>query len=310
MAYVKAVRRAVPLITSIAGPSGSGKTLGALLMAAGLAAPGGRVAMIDTENMRGTLYADDPLLIKALPDGFGHYPLDAPYSPARYLEKIKEVERDNVSVCVIDSFTHEWEGLGGCAEIAETKKRGGMPNWALAKLEHKKLLNHLLSTNMHLIFCLRARDKVKIVKVGGKEEIIQVGIQPVTEKNFVFEMLLSLQVDEKTHQSSPIKVPAMLSSFFPTSGVLLSKEHGQRIREWNEGGQQSDPAEPLRKRARFAAESGVAAYQEFWGALTAAQRKAIGETQHADNKAIAEEADFLAEQERLSVDDVSEPVPA
>jgi len=299
MAYVKAVRRAVPLIISIAGPSGSGKTLGALLMAAGLASPGGRVAMIDTENMRGTLYADDPLLMKALPDGFGHYPLDAEYSPARYLEKIKEVERDDVSVCVIDSFTHEWEGLGGCCEIAEKFKLKGMPNWMKGKLEHKKLMNHLLSTNMHLIFCLRARDKVKMAKVNGKEEVIQVGIQPVTEKNFVFEMLLSLQVDEKTHLSSPIKVPAMLSGFFPPAGVLLSKEHGQRIREWNEGGQQADPAEPLRKRARFAAESGVAAYREFWGSLTAAQRKSI-ETSHADNKAVAEEADFLAEQERLS----------
>jgi len=296
MAFKKSVRQAVPLLTSVSGPSGSGKTLGALLLAAGMVGPRGRVGFIDTENRRGTLYADSTLVMKALPDGYDIDQLDPDYSPARYREKIIEAEKAGITVCVVDSFSHEWEGTGGCTDIAEKRKLGKMDNWAAAKLEHKKLVNYLLTSNMHLIFCLRARDKVKIAKINGKDEVIPIGIQPITEKNFVFEMLVSLAVDEKTHLSTPIKVPDMLASVFPVSGELLTKEHGERIRQWNESAPAADTSEQLRKRARLAAADGMDSYKEFFGGLSAAQRKALASV-HEENKMAAEQADMLHEEQ-------------
>src|SRR6185312_2708667 len=159
----------------------------------GIAHEGEKVGMIDAENGRGTLYEDDPTIRAALPNGYSYVPITPPYTPARYVLAIKAMETAGVKVCVIDSSSHEWEGEGGCTDIAENNKLRGMPNWAMAKREHKKFLAYCLSSPMHIIFCLRARDKVKIVKDDrGKEQFGSQGIQPVAEKNFVFEMLLSL----------------------------------------------------------------------------------------------------------------------
>jgi len=86
-----------------ASPSaGSGKTYGALLIAMGL---GGKIALIDTENGSGDLYAH-----------LGDYDvctLDAPYTVQKYLTAIEEAEQAGYSVLIIDSLSHAWAGEGG-----------------------------------------------------------------------------------------------------------------------------------------------------------------------------------------------------
>ena len=52
--FRKAERKKAKLRLGIVGPAGSGKTYSSLLIAAGL---GGRIALIDTENGSGDLYA-------------------------------------------------------------------------------------------------------------------------------------------------------------------------------------------------------------------------------------------------------------
>ena len=52
--FRKAERRKAKLRLGLVGPAGSGKTYGALLIAMGL---GGKIALIDTENGSGDLYA-------------------------------------------------------------------------------------------------------------------------------------------------------------------------------------------------------------------------------------------------------------
>ena len=293
--FTKATRKSVPMLISISGTSGSGKTYSALLIAAGLAGKDGKVFFADTENGRGEMYADSPGITKALPQGFSYGRMDAPFSPVRHREIIGAAEAAGATVLILDSMTHEWEGFGGCQEIAEEFKLKGMPNWARAKMDHKRLMNYLLSTNMHIVFCLRAREKVKIQKdEKGKEQIIPLGIQPITEKNFVYEMLLSLQLDEASHKASPIKVPEPLMGIFGP-GKLLTKEDGERIRQWNEGGASLDPFEQIRKRARAAASNGKAAYRAYFETLTAQQKQALCDSIHEELKMDAEMADAEAE---------------
>lgn len=74
-----------------------------------------------------------------------------------------------------------------------------MLNYAKAKISHKRWINHLLASSMLIIFCLRARDKVKFVKVNGKDEIVPIGLPVIQEKNVIFEMTLSMILDEHTH---------------------------------------------------------------------------------------------------------------
>lgn len=238
-------RKAVPMLISLAGVSGSGKTYSALLLAAGLAGPNGKVGVLDTENGRGSMYADSPGIQAALPQGYQIAEMRAPFSPGRYAEAVEAFEKHGCSVLVIDSTTHEWEGEGGCSDIAEHNKRGGMPNWARAKMEHKRWMNHALASSMHLIFCLRARDKVKIVKVTKdgreKEEIIPIGLQPIQEKNFTFEMTLSLLLDEHTHRPTVTKCPEPLLHLFHGDQPLITKAMGEKLRQWAESARTPSP---------------------------------------------------------------------
>ncbi len=292
--FKKAVRKSVPLIMSISGTSGSGKTYSALLLAAGLAGPKGRVGFIDTENQRGCFYADSPGIMTALPNGFDILDLDAPFSPARYIEAIDAAEKAGINVLVIDSGSHEWEGTGGCSDIADRDKG----RWNNAKRANRKYVYRLLYSTMHIIVCLRAREKSKIIpkheSASGKEEVISLGVLPVCEKNFVYEMLLSIQLDERTHHAIPVKVPEPLMAVFNGSR-LITKADGERIRQWNETGAAGDQLDRLQKQARAAAEEGVDAYKAYFSSLTPAHRKML-EPWHAENKAIAERADREREQ--------------
>jgi hypothetical protein len=283
----RSVRKSVPLLVSLSGTSGSGKTFSGLLLAAGIAGADGQVGMIDAENRRGSLYSDDPDILRAMPNGYMRLDLTAPFTPKRYILALTAMESAGITVCLVDSTTHEWEGEGGCQDIAENNKLKGMPNWALAKREHKRFMAYALSSRMHIIFCLRAREKVKITM---DNKVLPMGIQPVCEKNFVFEQLLSLSFDEATHHYAGIKVPKMLAGTFP-GGQLITKAHGERLREWNSGGRTIDPAEQLQIRARSAAECGMEEYGSFFKGLATKDKNTLSGSTHATNKGIAEARD-------------------
>lgn len=297
----KAKRHAVPALLSFSGVSGSGKTYTALLVAAGMAGPTGRVGMTDCENGRGEMYADSPGIMRALPNGYEYLRVDPPFSPDAYIEAIKAMEAHGVNVCIIDSTSHEWEGIGGCQEIAE---RGGkVPDWKLAKRLHKRFVNYCLTSQMHIIFCLRAREKVRMEKVptangGTRTEVVPIGIQPIAEKNFVFEMLLSFMIHEGTHEAEPIKVPENLKASFP-AGKVLTVDDGVAIRQWCEGGAAIDPHEQLLKRAQSVTEDGMEAYKAFYASLSVAERAYVQKHGHERFKAMAENADkaIAAEEE-------------
>lgn len=287
-----AKRRAVPMLISLAGVSGSGKTYSALLLAAGLAGSKGSVGFLDTENGRGAMYADSPGIQAALPNGYEIAEMREPFSPSRYSEAVETFEKQGCKVLVIDSMTHEWEGYGGCSDIAENNKLRGMPNWAKAKMEHKRMMNHLLASSMHVIFCLRAREKVKIMKNSqGKEEFVQQGLQPIQEKNFTFEMTLSLLLDEKTHRPEVTKCPEPLLHLFEGNQALVTKQMGEKLRAWSDGAApvNADP-QALAEQALAYASQGMDSYSEFWKGLTGKQQKELL-PRHEEFKAMGRMAD-------------------
>ena len=137
------------VVIGISGQSGSGKTYSALKLARGMVDSPSEIGFLDTENGRGRLYS-------SILDGkFLHADMYAPFSPARYRQSIEEFQAAGVKVLVIDSGSHEWEGEGGCTEIAEKPLLNGkkMADWKRAKSEHKKFMNAMLQSNMHIIVC-------------------------------------------------------------------------------------------------------------------------------------------------------------
>lgn len=291
MTIRKVVRERAPLLISIAGVSGSGKTFSALRMAAGMA-QGGKVGFLDTENKRGGMYADSKTIMKDMPQGYMIDDLTAPFAPKKYTDSIAAFEAEGCKVLVIDSMSHEWDGIGGCQDIAENNKLGGSPNWAMAKREHKRMMNTLLASKMDIIFCLRAQEKVKLEKDSrGKLEFVPIGMQALQEKNFIFEMTLSMLLDEKTHLPNITKCPEPLLHLFTGEPQLITPEVGQRLIEWATGAVVVPVTEEkLFNDAIAEANSGMAALLEHWNALPKAHQ-AMLKPRLDEAKAVATMAD-------------------
>jgi hypothetical protein len=299
----KAVRNYVPLFIGIGGVSGSGKTTAALLLAAGLA-NGGKVGFIDTENGRGKLSADDPIVTAALTQGYDIAQIRSPFTPSSFSEAIDAFYEQGYKVLIIDSVSMEWEGEGGCADIAENNKMSGTPNWIKAKLEHKRFMNHLLSANMHIITCLRAREKVKVMKVNGRTEFIPAGLQYIQEKNYPYELTISLLLDEETRKPTILKCPTRISDIF--NAPFVTKEAGERLREWAEVGKPPViDSEELFNQALAYANQGMKPLTDFWGTLAKQHQLAL-KPRLDEAKAVAEMADARSKPDLGFVDEILE----
>lgn len=302
-----AVRRALALQIGFYGPSGSGKTLSALLFAAGLAGPGGKVAVIDTERGRASLYAKNKRVMEALPQGYKVLELDQPYHPERFMKAIDVLERAGTKVALVDSETDMWEGPGGCTDIAEDNKN----RWNKPKQLLKRYKTRIALSDMHVISLFKAQEKTKIIEkrdsADGKEHHIPLGMLPVAEKNAFYPLLLGFSIDPKTHLATEVKDFDELRHLFKEP-KLITKEDGEKVRLWNMGGEQVDGNEQLKKRARAAADEGMKAYLDFFQSITPAQRKVLAATTHEANKEHADGVD-AERQEREAMEREGEDLP-
>lgn len=255
----EAKREGAKIVLGLAGTSGSGKTYSALQVGYGLAnCNGKKLGFLDTENRRGRLYAD------TLPQPFLIGDLAPPFSPARYIEAIQAFEKAGVEVLIIDSATHEWEGTGGCEEIA-TDGNPKFPRWNKAKAEHKKFMNVLLQSSMHIIVCFRAREKVKVLPGGVVEPL---GLQPITEKNAMFEMTASCMMQDEGRTQTVLKCPEAIRKHVGRGTDYLTVADGKALRAWIDGATPID-RDLERHRATLAntCEQGTDALSAAWTAL-------------------------------------------
>lgn len=232
-------REGVPLLIGLAGASGSGKTYSALELAAGIASvAGGKIAFIDTERRRGLHYADR--------FDFMHAELDPPFRPGRYEEALKAAEHADVSVVVVDSFSHEYEGEGGILDWAAEEEKGGKrppSQWIKPKSAHKQLVNHMLRAKPHIIVCLRAEEKMLIQKKpGGGTEVIAASDRPlnerwhpICEKRFPYEITTSLLLlPSNPGVPVPLKLQEQHKAAFP-QGQPITREAGRFLAAWAKG---------------------------------------------------------------------------
>ena len=258
-------------VIGIAGISGSGKTYTALLMARGMVNKASEIGFLDTENKRGSLYAD------ILDSKFMIGDLYPPFSPIRYAQAIKEFQDSGVKVLVIDSVTHEWEGEGGCDDIANAPKADGstrkVANWIGAKREHKTFMNVLLQSNMDIICCIRAREKTDF---KDPTKPVSLGILPICEKNFMFEMTASLLMENEGKTQKFLKIPSFLKPSFGTGNGYLGLETGKKIRQWLDQGEKEDPEiSKIKSEALLICEKGYEALNELWKSLSPVHKKNI-----------------------------------
>ncbi len=278
-------------IIGICGTSGSGKTYTALKIARGMVSKASEIGFIDTENKRGSLYAD------ILDGAFQIGDLYAPFSPARYSEAIKEFQAAGVKALVLDSISHEWEGEGGCDDIANAPKANGEPrkvaNWIGAKRQHKSFMNTLLYCPMPVIACIRAREKTDF---KNPDKPVSLGLQPICEKNFMFELTASMLIENEGKKQTFLKMPDFLRPYFGNGTGYLGEDTGRKVIDWFEVGERDSPEiAALKAEMLSACELGLAGLMAVWNTLTPAMKKKL-EAHKNLCKASAEEYDKQAKE--------------
>ncbi len=311
--YTKAKRDDVKVLIGIAAASEGGKTWSSMVLADALS---GNLpfACVDTERNRAKHYSDD--------FDFEHFPLGPPFAPARFLEKVKEIEKRGFPAAIIDSTSHEWSGIGGVRNMAENASGESAAKWAKPKEEHFKMLNGLLQADIHIIFCLRAREKIKFVpnpENPKKNIVVPIGWQPICERDFMYELTLSFTLipDEPgvIQDSLPGKCPDKFRpQFMP--GTQISSEAGHNLRKWCNGATLPWPRELL-SDAMNAAQQGSVRFRDWSHStseddrvqLTPYRRKLIETAKKADfNLAgtLAPPEPVEDEPDRPAADDYSE----
>jgi hypothetical protein len=278
-----AAREQTKPLVGIYGQSGSGKTMSGLLLARGFAGDRGRVGMIDTESGRGQLYSD------VIPGGYEVLTIGEPFSPQAYIEAIRAAEEAKLDALVIDSASHEWEGIGGVLDMAaENEKKSGKPGlhcWKAPKLEHQRFVLKLLQSPLFVVVCLRAKYKSRQVKnERGKSEIVRdEHTSPIQAEDFVFELTVHAEI-EPDHKLRVTKTshPSLKAIF--RDREMITIETGRALSEWARGGvaprQEQPPArksnrELLFDRARERMREGK--FSEWIEKLNQAQREALTE---------------------------------
>jgi hypothetical protein len=249
-----ATREGSSLIIAIAGASGSGKTFSALTLARGLVGPEGRIAVLDTEAGRARHYADFFT--------FQHHDMTPPFEPERFREGILAAEAAGFDCLIVDSMSDEYEGEGGLQDMhdAEMLRLGkakrfedlqdwqlnklNAPSWNMPKTQHKRrLMSRLRQLRIHVIFCLRAEEKIKFVKVDGKTTIESQGWVPICEKRFMYDMTVSFTLTPD-QPGTPLrdehgrvifgKIQEQHLPAFPP-GRQVSEASGRFLAEWAAG---------------------------------------------------------------------------
>ena len=197
-----------PLIIGLSGMSDSGKTYSALLIAQAIARQrGGIVAAIDTEG-RMKKYRDKAVYAELHP--FRAVRWTAPFDGDRAIAACQAAIKAGAACIILDSASDEWEGDGGVLQSHDayldrvagdnhTKRdKANMAGWAFAKKPHQRWHAHLLGLAVPIIFCHRARRKIKMT--GGK--VIDMGVQPICDDRLVYDMMFHLLMDEEKRDGS------------------------------------------------------------------------------------------------------------
>lgn len=229
MAFQKAERRRVALKLAIDGPSGGGKSYSALRLARGLVGPSGRIAMIDTENGSGSLYAD-------LTD-YDVMEIHAPFTVQKYLQGITDAVAGKYDVLIIDSLTHEWDGEGGLLDqklqLDKRPNTNSFTNWASISKQHKEFVAQLLQSPIHIISTMRSKMEYEVKKDDkGKSSPTKLGLAPIQRDGMEYEFTVVFDVTAD-HTAA---VSKDRTGLFAGLCSTLTEEHGKTLATWLAGG--------------------------------------------------------------------------
>ena len=207
----KAERKGSKVFVQLAGLSDSGKTYSAIQLARGLVGEKGKIGFIDTEQRRASHYAD-------VAGGFDVIDMTAPFSPENYIKATKTFKDAGFDCLIIDSMSHEWDGIGGVLNMAEEQKSSkgyalkGQAKWLKPKLEHKKMMNFLLQSDMHIICCYKCKEPME-------EKIVACYVKTVGVSRYLRIVNPGKAIPEIVGRRNAEKIPIIIR--IPWSGIQV-----------------------------------------------------------------------------------------
>jgi energy-coupling factor transporter ATP-binding protein EcfA2 len=199
MAFVKATKGKKPARIVLGGPSGAGKSFTALTFARYLEKFTGKpTAAIDTEHYRLSLYADI--------FSFDVNNWEPPFDPRELIKTIHDVEKENYGTLIVDSATHFYNAPGGLLEIvsdAAKQKYGGnqYAGWAAGTPVQDALIDAIIRSPLHMIFCTRAKQGYAEVEKNGRKVYEKVGMELQQRDGWEFDFDFALIMDMENNAS-------------------------------------------------------------------------------------------------------------
>jgi hypothetical protein len=228
----KSERKQARIKMALQGPSGSGKTYSALLVAFGLCQDWSKIAVVDTESHSADLYAHL--------GAFNVLTLEAPYSPERYIEAIRVCVQQDMSVVIIDSISHEWEGSGGILDVHSSMAGNSFANWSKLTPRHNEFVQEILQSPAHIIATIRTKQDYVLSDKNGRMVPEKVGLKSVTRDGMDYEFTLVFDLDIKNRATASKDRTGL---FMGKPEQRLSTQTGKVILDWCNESQGTTPAQ-------------------------------------------------------------------
>lgn len=243
--FQKASRSQVYVKNAITGPTGSGKTLSAIRLAAGLVEPGKRIAVIDTENESASLYADltekqcrdmkipgeEIEALMATSRLFDTLPISPPFPAQAFSDGILAAVNTGIyGAVVIDSASHLWKGILAYKDQIDSHGKGNSyTNWKQADQKFDPVIEAVLHSKIHVIFCMRSKMDYAQTEENGKKVVKKMGLAPIMRDGLEYEFSTVLDIGlDHTAVASKDR-----SGLFPTDRIFkVTEATGVEIREW------------------------------------------------------------------------------
>ena len=228
VSFQKAKREQVWLKVLLSGASGCGKSYSALRIATGIAKQcGSAIAYIGTEGSRNKYYADE--------FNYDLLEIEDPFECEKYIEAIDAAVDAGYKVLIIDSMSHEWKWIN---DVHDKMPGNSFTNWGKLKPRHRKFMDKVLNSPIHVIATARGKDDWVLEEKNGKQVPKKVGMGQQQDKDISYEYTVSLMLEQDTHVASADKDNTHL---FDGRFEVLTEKDGKRLYAWANRGDAPAP---------------------------------------------------------------------
>jgi hypothetical protein len=228
----------VKLMVGLTGPSGSGKTYSALQLAFGITKDWNAIALADTENRSSLYYAGE----KTGPWHLLDFPptVQDGYHPRNWIQLISEVESiPGIKCLILDSITHEWQGVGGCLQLvnryAKNPRNNNFSAWNDVTPLHDSFVDKTRNSRLHIISTIRSKMGYATEKneTNGKVMPKKIGLEPIQRDGLEYEFGVIFDIDISHYATSSKDRTGI---FIDRAPFLITPETGLELAGWANNG--------------------------------------------------------------------------